>query len=782
MVRSGEREQVLVMRRRAVIWLVTGLAYFGLARLSAHWGFVRDGVPLVALAQGVALSSVQLGGPWAAPALAAAGIGEGLAEGLSAGPSLLYGAAAAGAGLGGWAVVRMLRLPARGEGIVETLVRLTGASAVALVAATVGLSALAAAHDVRNAAETWAVLLLASFAGVIVVAPFIRAWVQRRSPGVAGAWERLAVVLLMAGVALLVATGEVGSAGSSAYLLFPVVVWAALRTGRMGMSACLLVTALIAAEATSSGHGVFVAKSDVDSAVTLDAFLVVLGLTGLLLVGLEHARRQTEVRHSRFLEQLPLVTYVRPLEGEAPPAYLDPKAVPLLGYPLERWLVEPRLALTIVHPDDLHLFEQLNATARQGELASAEYRMIASDGRVVWVLDHQAPIRNERGEQVGVQGFVLDISERKQLEAQLSRAQRVESLGLLAGGIAHDFNNLLTAIAGYSQLALEHGGKDDAQVAHDIGEVRAAADRAARLTRQLLAFGRRQVLEETVLDLNDVVRETQALLAHVIGETIEVRTELEPELVPVRADAGQLGQVVLNLAVNARDAMPGGGTLTIRTSNERLGGLEHAVLTVSDTGVGMSDAVRARIFEPFFTTKEVGEGTGLGLAVVDGIVQQSHGEISVSTGPGHGTEFRVALPRTTDEPAAVNGRAPAAPGGSETVLLVEDEEIVRRLTAEMLRRSGYRVVSAGGPDEALALDEPYDLLLTDVVMPSMSGPELAKRLAARRPDAGVLFISGYSARAVSDRSELEGEVLEKPFTLDELAAKVRTALDARRGR
>jgi CheY-like chemotaxis protein len=388
-----------------------------------------------------------------------------------------------------------------------------------------------------------------------------------------------------------------------------------------------------------------------------------------------------------------------------------------------------------------------------------------------------ALVRNAAGEATAQQGFVVDISERKALEEQLGQAQRLEALGLLAGGIAHDFNNLLTAISGYTGLALEHGGRENDLLRRDLREVRTATARAADLTRQLLAFGRRQVFARAVVDLNEVVREAHSLLDRVIGERVSIVTKLDPDLMRVYADSGQLGQVLVNLALNARDAMPDGGTLTIRTSNDD----GNAVVAISDTGHGMDEQTRARIFEPFFSTKAVGEGTGLGLAMVHGIIRQSGGEISVDSAPGHGSVFRVSLPGTLDEATdAIVAPVESAPRGAETILLVEDEDIVRRLVAEMLESQGYSVLVAIGPDEALEVAEPFDLLLTDVVMPSMSGPELAGLLVDRWPEIGVLFTSGYSAAAVADRSALIGDLLEKPFTIEQLARKVRNALDARR--
>jgi two-component system cell cycle sensor histidine kinase/response regulator CckA len=320
------------------------------------------------------------------------------------------------------------------------------------------------------------------------------------------------------------------------------------------------------------------------------------------------------------------------------------------------------------------------------------------------------------------------------------------------------------------------------QAQHDLGEVLGAAARASDLTQQLLAFGRRQTLVASVTSLNEVVSRTERMLARVIDERIEIACGMDDDLYLVRADAGQIEQVIVNLALNARDAMPNGGTLTIETSNvavvEEHGPVppgDYATVSVRDTGDGFDDDVRERLFEPFFTTKEVGKGTGLGLAVVFGIVEQSRGHILVESEPGAGSCFQVLLPRTYDAvPVAPPAVAPPdlAPG-TETILLVEDEEVVRRLTTTMLEASGYRVIAAATPAEALAVDSAYDLLLTDVVMPGLAGPDLWERLG--RP--AVLFTSGYSAAVVGDGQALPGDLMEKPFSADELARRVRAALD-----
>jgi two-component system, cell cycle sensor histidine kinase and response regulator CckA len=390
--------------------------------------------------------------------------------------------------------------------------------------------------------------------------------------------------------------------------------------------------------------------------------------------------------------------------------------------------------------------------------------------------------------------ILVDISGRRDLEDQLRQAQKMEAVGMLAGGVAHDFNNLLTIINGYSQLILNHLGPGDAN-RQFVEQIMKAGERAAALTRQLLAFSRRQVLQPKVLDLNRLVTGLSIMLQRLIGEDVDLRLELGPDLGRVSADPSQIEQVLMNLVVNARDAMPQGGAVTIETANVTLDGLyagrhiavkpgAYVLLAVSDNGSGMDAGTQARLFEPFFTTKGAGRGTGLGLSTVFGIVKQSGGSVEVVSQPGQGSSFKVYLPRI-DQPVALETDGPEAQAsrGSETILLVEDDDMVRTLVHETLQRQGYKVLDSAGPLEARRLAEnhraPVDLLITDVVMPKISGRELAEQMVRERPSMKVLYMSGYTESAVVNSGILKTEVafLQKPFTPAALIEKVREVLE-----
>jgi nitrogen-specific signal transduction histidine kinase/CheY-like chemotaxis protein len=393
-------------------------------------------------------------------------------------------------------------------------------------------------------------------------------------------------------------------------------------------------------------------------------------------------------------------------------------------------------------------------------------------------------------------GVGTDITPRRQLEEQLRQSQKMEAVGRLAGGIAHDFNNVLTAILGYSQMLLTDLSEGDPR-REDVREIEQAANRAATLTRQLLAFSRRQVLQPQVLDLNALVENLDKFLRRLIGEDIDLRVHASPDLWLVSADSGQVEQVIMNLAVNSRDAMPTGGKLTIETGNVVLDAAyaqrhiavtpgEYVMLAVSDTGTGMDEETQARIFEPFFTTKASGKGTGLGLSTVYGIVKQSGGNIWVYSEVGRGTTIKIYLPRESVSVLPPRQVRPETTDlqGTETILLVEDEDPVRALAAKILRGLGYQVMEAKLGREAITIadahDAGIDLLLTDVVMPGYSGADLARKLAESRPALKVLFMSGYTDEAIIHHGVLDANIayLQKPFTPDVLAAKVREVLSS----
>jgi two-component system, cell cycle sensor histidine kinase and response regulator CckA len=441
---------------------------------------------------------------------------------------------------------------------------------------------------------------------------------------------------------------------------------------------------------------------------------------------------------------------------------------------------------------DQRALEQLKTT---GIAPPWEKQFIRKDGQRVSVLIGVATLVLAEGDIEWV-SFILDIRERKLLEQQLRQSQKMEAIGSLAGGVAHDFNNLLGVIIGYSEILLEGAGGDgNAKILKQAGEIKKAGDRAALLTRQLLAFSRQQVLEPKVLNLNLIVIEIEKMLRRLIGEDIELQTYLDPTVGSVKADQGQIEQVIMNLAVNARDAMPQGGRLVIETSNAELDesyALHHpscspgpyVLLAVTDTGIGIDPQIMAQIFEPFFTTKEIGKGTGLGLSTVYGVVNQSGGHIWVYSEPNEGTVFKIYLPRV-DEPVRHDAPIEASPQlyqGVETILLAEDDAELRKLTRDLLERAGYTVLEGNNGIHALDLARqfllPIHLLLSDVVMPGMNGPTLAQNMVAVHPETRLLFMSGHAGGAATQKgvAASRATLLQKPFSRELLLRKVHEAI------
>jgi PAS domain S-box-containing protein len=512
----------------------------------------------------------------------------------------------------------------------------------------------------------------------------------------------------------------------------------------------------------------------------------------------EEALRDSEKRYRLLFESNPLPMWVYDVETLSFLA-VNAAVVHRYGYSEEEFLT---LTIKDIRPaEDVPALLENISIASVDSNDSRQCRHQKKDGTFidVEISSHSLNFAGRNAKLV----LANDITERQRAEEalhrseeQLRQALKMEAVGKLAGGVAHDFNNLLTAITGHSEMCLRRLTPDNS-LYHHIDQIKKSGDRAAGLTRQLLAFSRKQILQPEVLDLNHIVIELSKMLQRLIGEDIDLRIQLAAELGKVKADPNQLEQVLMNLVVNARDAMPKGGKLTIETSNVHLGEEfadshmsvppgDYVMLAVSDSGCGMDAQTQARIFEPFFTTKEVGKGTGLGLATVYGIVKQSEGSIWVYSEVGCGTTFKIYLPFVDGGvPEAVAGiEVDELLRGTETVLLVEDEEVVREMATEILRDCGYHVLEAHHPKEALTLAAEYEgeihLMLTDVVMPLMSGRELAEQLRPLRPDMKVLYMSGYTDDAIVHHGVLEKGTafIAKPFSIDSLALKLRETLDA----
>jgi PAS domain S-box-containing protein len=605
----------------------------------------------------------------------------------------------------------------------------------------------------------------------------------------------------------------VGSCGTAAYRREPVIVsdiatdplWAAYRHLALthGLQACWSTPI-----ASQDGGilGTFAIYYREPRTPDEEHLQLIAHATHLAAVAMEWDRAQAELRSAEnryrtLVERLPAVTYIAELGPHGRWHYVSPQIESMLGFSPADWLSDPANWINRIHAEDRE--STLAAEARfqrNRDLYQAEYRMFARDGRVLWFRDEAVMLPTAADQPCLMQGVMYDITERKRLEDQLLHSQKMEAVGLLAGGVAHDFNNLLMLIQAHNER-LRGGLAPDAVTQKESLGIEHAVTRAASLTGRLLAFSRKQVLQPQVMDLNEVLTEVAKMLDRLIEKNIALRVVPGAQLWPVKADPGQVGQLIMNLAVNARDAMPQGGKLVIETMNAEVAGVHprlrdgmqpgrYVMLIVSDTGVGMDSETQAHMFEPFFTTKEPGKGTGLGLPIVYGVVKQTGGWTHVESKPGQGTRFEIYLPWA--EETETKGRAStsglhadlaAAPKGTETVLLVEDESGIRELAGEFLRRQGYSVLHAVDGNEALRIagghEELIHLLVTDMAMPNLGGKELAQRLRQVRPQIKVLFMSGYPDHPGLADGDVGGPttLLQKPFSLDTLAQKVRTLLD-----
>jgi len=477
--------------------------------------------------------------------------------------------------------------------------------------------------------------------------------------------------------------------------------------------------------------------------------------------------------------------------------YVSPAYESIWGHSPESLYAHPSQWAEAIPPEDRErVFGVFSSLGTGISSASTEFQILRPDGEMRWIYGRGFPVRDAAGSVIRLTGIATDITERKHIEARMFQSQKMETVGKLAGGVAHEFNSILTAIIGQSELLLSDLPADNPLV-KNAREIRQAADRAATLTRQLLAYGRKQILQPEILDLNQVLSDMASTLQHLMGREVDVRIVSAVGLKTVKIDPGQMEQVIVNMAMNAADAMPNGGKLILETTNVTLDeeyvrpfpGLKaggYVMLAITDTGTGMSDEVKARVFEPFFSTKGVGQGTGLGLATCYGILKQSDGHINVYSEVARGSTFKIYLPQV-EQRATISlprSTSPDLPRGTETILLAEDDPSLREMSATLLRRLGYTVLTAANGVEALNLKQQrdighIDLLFTDVVMPHMSGKELSDRIRTIYPRTKILFTSAYTESAIVHQGILNEGValLQKPFTPAALAHKVREILD-----
>ncbi len=775
----------------AVLYLVT--AQLGILVAVAH-GAISSAWPPA----GVALAALLLGGSRYWPGIA---LGSFLFSWSGGIPPLMAAVIAAGNTLEPLAGAYLL---GRVAGFRVTMDRLSdvlalvffGACVAPVFSATLGMAALLPLDgDAHRQLTLWAVWWSGDAVGVLLLAPLILAWATGTRPRLARReiLEMLLLAAFLAGMAAVL----FHTTFSYVYAIFPVALWAALRFGLRGASAAGLLVSVIAIIHTTRGLGPFTDSTPTNNMFQLWTFMVLLVVTSLIVAAVVSERRRIEraMEHAgrlarEVLEFAPVGIYRTALDSKI--LFTNSALARILGWNVADLLGRQLGEVAYASPEDREAL--VKRFHEVGEGRGLDVRWKRKDGTPIYVEMHARVIHDAAGTVMGYEGFIFETTERRALEEQLRQSQKIEAIGRLAGGVAHDFNNLLTAIFGSSDLLLEVTPEDDGR-REDILEIRKAADRAATLTRQLLAFSRQQVLATQVIDLNAVVRGMEGMLRRLVRENIEWRTVLPAGLPAVRADPGQLEQVIINLVVNAGDAMPRGGKLVVETATVTLDEAyayahrpitpgRYVMLAVSDNGQGMAPEVQARIFEPFFTTKPKGVGTGLGLAMVYGIVKQSQGFIWVYSEPGRGTTFKIYLPQAGEaaEPATPRSLLPVALRGTETLLVVEDELSVRALAKRVLEANGYTVLVAGNGAQALAVAHEVrgriDLVVSDVIMPGMGGRELAEQLMALRPGIKVLFVSGYTDDTIMDQGVLMAGTayLQKPFSPHGLAAKVREVL------
>jgi two-component system cell cycle sensor histidine kinase/response regulator CckA len=804
-----------VPRPAAYLLTVGALAglYFAAARFGLRYASIGQSVSLVWPPTGLAFAALVALGYRYWPGVA---IGAFLANAATPVPLAAAAGIAVGNTLEALLAASLLRRAAGTRPRLESMATIRALVAAALVgaiiSAIVGVSTLTVTGVLAEprAVSTVAVWWTGDVLGALVVAPFLFAWLLNSRPrketrGV------LEIILLCLGTATAAELGLTRYVGPMLhqvdylYLLFPFVIWAALRFGARGASLMTLTISAVAVWHTTQGTGPFIAATAPGTLLAATCYLAAVAVTGLTLAAAVAHERQTATSALEQREQQLRVALDAARMGIWSWSTADNRLIwddtlrRLYGLTPAEEVGGYNDFLSRVHPEDREFVHgRVRHALEEGGSLDYEFRIILPDGSVRWIADQGRVVLGEGRKPLGMTGVCMDVTQRRATDEQLRQAHRMESIGRLAGGVAHEANNQMSVVIGATDFILRRLDVPPA-VRSDVESVRRAAERTAAVTAQLLAFSRRQVLKPQVLDLNALLQRFHPVLRRMMGEDCSVTLRPGEGIGRLKADPGQLEQVLINLALNARDAMPQGGELIIETLSVELSrgtapiiqGVavrpgSYAVLAVSDTGHGMDQSVMIHIFDPFFTTKDVGQGTGLGLSTVYGIVKQSDGYIWAYSEPGRGATFKIYLPTTSESPAVLarpSGGVPVRASG-ELILVVEDEEAVRHTAARGLAESGYRVLQADSGHQALDLaaqsPDRIALVLTDVVMPGMSGRDLAAAIGELIPGIPVLFTSGYTDGEIVRRGLLApgAAFLPKPFTVAALVRAVRERMDA----
>jgi PAS domain S-box-containing protein len=782
--------------------------YYAAARLGLQYASIGQSISLIWPPTGIAFAALTLLGYRYWPGIA---VGAFLANAATPVSLLAAAGIAAGNTLEALIASHLLRRISGSRPQLDDLrhtralllAALIGTACGAVIGSTVLYLAGALPAGLLQAIAIW---WTGDLLGALVVGPVILTWAIRPEEGTR---RLLEVGLLCIGtlVAAELVLGRLVDPGvlrrvDYHYLLFPFVIWAALRFGARGASLMTIGLATLAVIHTVQGGGPFIGATSTNTLFAVACYLAVVAITGLVLAAaVQWERRQatralarSEERLRRALDAARMGTWVWSVETNT--LTWDDNLRQLYGLAPGEPVASYEQFLARVHPDDRTLVtESVQRVLKAGGGLHYEFRIVLPDGRVRWIADQGEVRRNEEGRPIYLAGVCTDVTERRDTEEQLRQAQRMESVGRLAGGVAHEANNQMSVVLGAADFILSRPDVPEA-VRADVEFMQKAAERTAAITGQLLAFSRRQILKPEMLDFNTVISGWEPVLRRLMGADCGVTLRLSPEVGLVRADPGQLQQVLLNLALNARDAMPRGGTIILETFPADLTGDylrlkpgvsvrpgRYVVLAVSDTGHGMDKETLSHVFEPFFTTKGVGQGTGLGLSMVYGIVKQSEGYVWVYSEPGQGTTFKIYLPvRAGAVERAQKEPAPTAQQRNQCVLVVEDDRMVRYMMKRALGQAGYQVLEAASAEDALEImvrrNPEISLVLTDVVMPGRGGRELAETIEELRPGIPVLFTSGYTNGEIERRGLLRPQAafLQKPFTPEALIRAVEKEL------